>query len=95
MQITEGTIEEILDPTGIIEGRRFEIHLTALVDEDDELFHSNGTGLRLLYAVKGEEKKLLNYQFYELATGAVFDVEWTMEEQQQAEQYSLSLLAGE
>ncbi|ARK23724.1 hypothetical protein SporoP37_02790 [Sporosarcina sp. P37] len=91
MQIVNGTVEELIDPTGIIEGQRYEVLLTVKVDEEDELFNEEGTGLRMLYSVKDGQRKMLTYQFYELATGSPFDVEWDEEEQAAAEQYSTGL----
>ncbi|ARD47158.1 DUF6509 family protein [Sporosarcina sp. P33] len=91
MQIVNGTVEELIDPTGIIEGQRYEVLLTVKVDEEDELFNEEGTGLRMLYSVKDGQRKMLTYQFYELATGSPFDVEWDEEEQAAAEQYCTDL----
>lgn len=87
MQIVNGEIEELIDPTGIIDGQRYEFLLTIKLDEEDELFEEAGTGLRVLYSVKDGNRKMLTYQFYELATGSPFDVEWDEEEQATVEQY--------
>ncbi|AXH99422.1 pullulanase [Sporosarcina sp. PTS2304] len=89
MKIVNGKVEELVDPTGIIEGQRFEFLLTVQFDEDDELFNEEGTGLRLLYSVKDGQRKLLTYQFYELSTESVFDLEWDEDEQATAEQYCI------
>ena len=87
MQIVNGKVEELVDPTGIIDGQRYEFLLTIKLDEDDELFEEAGTGLRVLYSVKDGNRKMLTYQFYELATESPFDVEWDEEEQAAVEQY--------
>lgn len=87
MQIVNGKVEELVDPTGIIDGQRFEFLLTVKFDEDDELYSEQGTGLRLLYSVKDGERKMLTYQYYELATEKAFDLEWDEEEQAAAEAY--------
>ncbi len=87
MQIVNGKVEELVDPTGIIDGQRYEFLLTIKLDEDDELFEEAGTGLRVLYSVKDGNRKMLTYQFYELATESPFDVEWDEEEQATVEQY--------
>ncbi|WP_153730619.1 DUF6509 family protein [Sporosarcina obsidiansis] len=90
MNIVDGKVEELVDPTGIIEGQRYEFLLTIKLDEEDELYNENGTGLRILYSVKDGQKKMLTYQFYEMATDSPFDVEWDEEEQAAAEQFCLS-----
>lgn len=87
MQILNGKVEELVDPTGIIDGQRFEFLLTVKLDEEDELFEEAGTGLRVLYSVKDGNRKMLTYQFYELSTESPFDVEWDEEEQATVEQY--------
>ncbi|ARK20558.1 pullulanase [Sporosarcina sp. P26b] len=87
MQIVNGKVEELVDPTGIIDGQRYEFLLTVKFDEEDELFNEEGTGLRMLYSVKDGQRKMLTYHFYELATESPFDVEWDEEEQAAAEQY--------
>ena len=87
MQIVNGKVEELVDPTGIIDGQRYEFLLTVKLDEEDELFNEEGTGLRMLYSVKDGQRKMLTYQFFELATESPFDVEWDEEEQAVAEGY--------
>ena len=87
MQIVNGKVEELVDPTGIIDGQRYEFLLTVKLDEEDELFNEEGTGLRMLYSVKDGQRKMLTYQFFELATESPFVVEWDEEEQAAAEGY--------
>lgn len=91
MQIVNGQVEELIDPTGIIDGQRYEFLLTVKLDEEDELFNEDGTGLRMLYSVKDGERKMLTYQFYEMATESPFDVEWDEEEQAAAEKYCMEI----
>ncbi|WP_301110189.1 DUF6509 family protein [Sporosarcina sp.] len=90
MNIVNGNAQELVDPTGIIEGQRYEFLLTVKLDEEDELFNENGTGLKVLYSVRDGQRKMLTYQFYELATESVFDVEWDDEEKAAVEQYCLA-----
>lgn len=87
MEIIDGRAEEIIDPTGILDGRRFECQLTVKLDEEDELYDENGTGLKILFALREDGLKILNYQFFEKATEKMYDVEWDDEEQDVAEQY--------
>lgn len=62
MEITQFSLEEIKDPTNIIEGRRFEFLLDVEVDEEDELYSEAGIEVRVLIGQKPEgETYLLNY----------------------------------
>ncbi len=65
MNITEYTVEEIKDPTGILTGRRYEFLLNIEVPEEDELYNENGLQLKVLYLVDEEKQKILNYHFYD------------------------------
>lgn len=65
MNITEYTVEEIKDPTGILSGRRFEFLLNIEVPEDDELNNENGIQLKVLYLVDENQQRILNYHFYD------------------------------
>jgi len=73
MEITQFTMDEILDPTNIIEGKRYEFILDMEVDEDDELYHEAGIEVRVLIAEKGEELFILNYFIMEKAEGEYLD----------------------
>lgn len=73
MEITQFSMEEILDPTNIIEGKRYEFILDVEVDEDDELYHEAGIEVRVLIAEKGEELFILNYFVMEKAEGEYLD----------------------
>lgn len=62
MEITQFSLEEIKDPTNIIEGKRFEFLLDVEVDEEDELYSEAGIEVRVLIGQKPEgETYLLNY----------------------------------
>lgn len=52
MNITQFSREEILHPTNIIEGKRFEFILDVEVDEEDELYHEAGIEIRVLIGEK-------------------------------------------
>ncbi len=73
MEITQFSMEEILDPTNIIEGKRYEFILDVEVDEEDELYHEAGIEVRVLIAEKGEELFVLNYFVMEKAEGEYLD----------------------
>ncbi len=58
MEITQFSMEEILDPTNIIEGKRYEFILDVEIDEEDELYHEAGIEIRVLI---GEKKRRTIY----------------------------------
>ncbi|WP_155593405.1 DUF6509 family protein [Lysinibacillus cavernae] len=73
MEITQFSMEEILDPTNIIEGKRYEFILDVEIDEEDELYHESGIEIRALIGEKGEEPFILNYFIIEKAEGEYLD----------------------
>lgn len=73
MEITQFSMEEILDPTNIIEGKRYEFILDVEIDEDDELYHEAGIEIRVLIGEKGEEPFILNYFIMEKEEGEYLD----------------------
>ncbi|KZE37443.1 pullulanase [Bhargavaea cecembensis] len=69
MEITGHTVELLNDPTGIIEGDRYEFFLELDLDEEDELYTEGGVKLRVLFAVQDSREWIANYDFIEAATG--------------------------
>lgn len=69
MEITGHTVELLNDPTGIIEGDRYEFFLELDLDEEDELYTEGGVKLRILFAVHDGREWIANYDFIEAATG--------------------------
>lgn len=61
MEITQYSIEEIKDPTNIIEGQRFEVLLDVEIDEEDELYSEAGIEIRAIIGKKENEFRLVNY----------------------------------
>ena len=61
MEITQYSIEEIKDPTNIIEGQRFEVLLDVVIDEEDELYSEAGIEIRAIIGKKENELRLVNY----------------------------------
>lgn len=83
MEITNYSISQIKDPTGIIEGERYEFLLDVEVDEDDELYTEGGLELRVILAVEGEEARIAFYNFIDkLSRNAL---EFALEEDEEAE----------
>ncbi|AJK89782.1 pullulanase [Lysinibacillus fusiformis] len=73
MEITQFSMEEILDPTNIIEGKRYEFILDIEIDEEDELYHEAGIEIRVLIGEKAGEPYILNYFIMEKAEGEYLD----------------------
>lgn len=73
MDITQFSMEEILDPTNIIEGKRFEFILDVDIDEEDELYHEAGIEIRVLIGEKEGAPFILNYFIMEKAEGEYLD----------------------
>ena len=73
MNITQFSVEEILDPTNIIEGKRYEFILDVDIDEEDELYHEAGIEVRVLIGEKDGEPFILNYFIMEKAEGEYLD----------------------
>ncbi|MDN4494675.1 DUF6509 family protein [Ureibacillus aquaedulcis] len=83
MEITQFSIEEIKDPTNIIEGKRFEFLLDIEVDEEDELYTEAGLEIRVLVGQKAsDEIFILNYFLINKGDNSYLDFE--LEEDEEA-----------
>ncbi|MEK4227993.1 DUF6509 family protein [Solibacillus sp. FSL H8-0538] len=82
MDITHFSVEEILDPTNIIEGKRFEFLLDVEIDEDDELYMEAGIEIRVLIGQKDEEVRLVSYFIIEKAGNEYLD--FALEDEEEA-----------
>ncbi|MFC4410376.1 DUF6509 family protein [Chungangia koreensis] len=83
MEITSYTVEEIKDPTGIIEGKRYEFLLDIEVEEDDELFRENGLELRVILSSSESSDRIVQHFFIDKRTQEV--LEFAMDEDEEAE----------
>ncbi len=81
MNITGYTVEKLKDPTGILEGDRYEFFLDIEVPEDDDLYSENGIELKVIYAVDTNSERIAQYYFYEKSTQKVLDFELEEEEE--------------
>lgn len=81
MDIIEYSMMEMVDPTGILSGRRFEFRIYVKFDEEDELYTEQGTGIRVIYVVDGETEKVASYHLFDRATEDVLDFELDKEEE--------------
>ena len=73
MQISQYSIEEIQDPTGIIEGKRYEFLLDVEIDEEDELYSEAGIEVRVLIGHHGDDTRILNYFIIDKAENEYLD----------------------
>ena len=81
MNITEYTVEEIKDPTGILSGKRYEFVFHVEMPEEDELYNEHGLQLKVLYLVDEKQRKILNYHFYDSLENNF--LEFAMEEEEE------------
>ena len=82
MEITAFSVEEIKDPTNIIEGKRYEFLLDVEVDEEDELYSAAGIEIRVIAGQKDEEVRVLNYFLTDKADDKMLD--FALEEEEEA-----------
>ena len=82
MEITAFSVEEIKDPTNIIEGKRYEFLLDVEVDEEDELYSAAGIEIRVIAGQKDEEVRVLNYFLTDKADNKMLD--FALEEEEEA-----------
>lgn len=73
MEIIEYSVIELIDPTGILSGKRFEFKIYVRFDEEDELYTEQGTGVRIIYTIDGELEKVASYQLFDRATETYLD----------------------
>ncbi|MCM3743580.1 DUF6509 family protein [Sporosarcina luteola] len=80
MEIIEYSMIELIDPTGILTGNRYEFRIYVKFDEEDELYNEKGTGIRVIYVVDGKEGKVASYHLFERSTEAMIDFDLDDEE---------------
>jgi len=83
MEITNFGFNQLKDPTGIIEGERYEFLLDVEVEEDDELFTEGGLELRVILAVEEDSARIAHYNFADKMSREV--LEFGLEEDEEAE----------
>ncbi|MCP2035732.1 hypothetical protein L1279_002746 [Planomicrobium sp. HSC-17F08] len=83
MEITNFGFNQLKDPTGIIEGERYEFLLDVEVEEDDELFTEGGLELRVILAVEEDGARIAHYNFADKLSREV--LEFGLEEDEEAE----------
>lgn len=94
MEITGHTVEKLYDPTGILEGDRYEFFLEIKVPEDDELYTDHGILLRVIYIADDKGKRIGQYDFLERGTNQVLDFALEPEEEESVMAYCREHIAG-
>ncbi|WP_404450259.1 DUF6509 family protein [Sutcliffiella horikoshii] len=82
MNIKGHEAEKLKDPTGIIEGDRYEFFLDLEIDEEDELYSEQGVYLKVIFAVEENGHRIAQYQFLEENTNHALNFEMEEEEEQ-------------
>ncbi|MEG0384660.1 DUF6509 family protein [Solibacillus cecembensis] len=82
MNITQFSIDTILDPTNIIEGKRYELLLDVEVDEEDELYSEAGLEIRAIIGVLDGNVRVISYFIIDKKDNAYLEFELEDEEQQ-------------
>lgn len=87
VKIMEYTVEKLQDPTGILEGDRYEFFLTIEMPEEDELFEEKGLQLKVLFSPEGDQGKLLLYHFYNSIENKYLDFELEEDEENMVREF--------
>lgn len=83
MEIISYMMNEILDPTNIIEGKRYEFTMELNIDEEDELYQEGGIDIRIIIAEKDNSFSIGDYFLIAKATQAY--LEFALEEEEEQE----------
>ncbi len=95
MELGAFSVEEIKDPTNIIEGKRFEFLIDLEVDEEDDLYSEAGIEIRVIVGQKGEEVRLLNYFLIDKADNEMLEFALEEEEEEMILRFVQEELTGE
>lgn len=87
MEIISHEVEKLWDPTGILEGDRYEFIIDIEVPEDDELYSENGLYVKLIFAVDQNGERIAQYQIFERGTNIYLDFELEEEELKMISEY--------
>lgn len=82
MEIKQYSVEQLQDPTNIIEGDRYEFILDVEIDEEDEMYSEAGIEIRVLIGHINDEVKILNYFIIEKGQGEYLDFALEEDEEQ-------------
>lgn len=81
MQIESFEVEKLHDPTGIVEGDRYEFLIGLVYDEEDELFEqTDSIDVRVIFADDSKGQRIAQAHFIDRTTAKVLDFELEQEE---------------
>lgn len=83
MEITQYSVEQIKDPTNIIEGKRYEFLIDVDIDEEDELYREMGIEIRVIIGELDGVYSLKNYFLIDKADQSFLD--FALDEDEEAE----------
>ncbi|ACS99950.1 DUF6509 family protein [Paenibacillus sp. JDR-2] len=83
LEITSYSVEFIKDPFGILSGRRYEFLVDIDLDEEDELYSSNGVYIRAVYSEEEGGGRLIKHELIERVTDKLLDFELEEDEEQE------------
>lgn len=87
MEINEYIVEQLVDPTGLIPGERYEFRLYITLEEDDELYTEGGIGVRTIFAVDEQGERVVVAHFFERETDAFIDFDLEEDELLEVEKF--------
>lgn len=91
MQIESYEVERLLDPTGIMEGERYEFLIGLEYDEEDELFEeSKSIDVRVIFADDAKGKRIVQANFVDRSTAKVLDFEIEEDELEELHAFCLT-----
>lgn len=93
LEIVDYHMEQLHDPTGILEGERYEFIIDIQVPEDDEMYTDNGLHMKLIYAVEGETGRIAQYQIFEKHTETYLPFALEKEELDKINEFCRSIVA--
>ncbi|WP_336788204.1 DUF6509 family protein [Paenibacillus sp. MMO-177] len=83
LEITSYSVEFVKDPFGILSGRRYEFLIDIDLDEEDELYSSNGIYIRAVYSEEEGAGRLIKHELIERVTDKLLDFELEEDEEQE------------
>lgn len=83
MDITQYSVEELKDPTNIIEGKRYEFLIDVDIDEEDELYREQGIEIRAIIGELNGEYSLKTYFLIDKADQSYLD--FALDEDEEAD----------
>jgi hypothetical protein len=81
LTVTEYSVELVKDPFQILSGKRYELEIDLELDEEDELYSSEGIYVKAVYKVEGEQGSVVSYKLYERTSNRFVDAELEDEEE--------------